>query len=818
MKKFTLLTLCILLSSTFLFSQSLWKHRSGPNYLPNDTVLSIDSKGDTLMLGTIDGLIIKTPQQQTLLTTADGLASNTIDKIEIADDGSYMIYHGDVSSISYFNGSSFQILTQGTDFDGPFLELESDADNVFYYLGGPLLDCYAYSNSSFQIIDSKPITSGSNSLARSENGSVFGHNDSTLIEYRNGNRIAGHVFQGIIQILESENGILVHSNNQDHKFHVYNSNGFTDIDPNDEFTYNGGKLLFFDGDSSVWVNENRMLDELGSDESMASLNLNAPVSPGQIVKWNGKFYIQRDYTGYLESYNDDVNLKKDKISSQNNMRFRLNPNGSLGFLRDANNDDRNQFKDHNLIYLANSWISAKIKNSNDFRIAADNTNGWNHLDSVYSQRLSSGPYSNDYEIFKNHQAWRVTQSQIVDHIANYSDPGYEIPLDIKNWPAHGAINRGQAKCIAPFVDVDNDGVYKPENGDYPQIRGDEAIYAVFNDEYARLSGEQPMHIEGHIMMYTYASSDPKLSNTVFLNYRVINRSVNNYEDFKFGYNIDADLGYPQDDFTGCDTTNNLFYFYNGDSFDEGFPGTEGFLSSTPAMGLVFLDNEITSFISYNNTNQVNGDPQSINHFKYYLDGMFKNGAPPMDLQGQPSSFMYSGDPVTNTGWTEENSGNQPFDRRGVGAISIPQFNSGDTVEIDMALTLAENDGTVDNFEVVGDLRSQVQDIQQWYNNQQFDPWEYDCNAYNSVPDRDLTENSSFKLYPNPAENRINVEFSEKLSKPALIEVYNAVGTLVRSEYRTGKRVQVQLSSLNSGYYLIRVKTESIVESKPLIVR
>jgi hypothetical protein len=324
-----------------------------------------------------------------------------------------------------------------------------------------------------------------------------------------------------------------------------------------------------------------------------------------------------------------------------------------------------------------------------------------------------------------------------------------------------------------------------------------------------------MGVEGHVILYSYESNDPELNNTVFLNYRIVNRGMKDYINFRFGHNMDSNLGYPADDYTGCDTNNNFFYFYNGDNYDEGI---YGFDSLPAAFGIAYLNHNLTSYRSYSNNTGWRGAPFNAAEYHHLLNGRYKNGQAPEDLQGQPSSFMYSGDPVTNSGWTEDNAGNQPYGRKGVGAISIPQFNSGDTVEIDMALTLAENDGTVDNFEVVGDLRTQVQDIQQWYNNQQFDPWEYDCNAYNSVPDRDLTENNSFKLYPNPAEDKINIEFSEKLSKPALIEVYNAVGSLVRSEYRTGKRVQVQLSSLNSGYYLIRVKTESKVESKPLIVR
>ncbi len=35
--------------------------------------------------------------------------------------------------------------------------------------------------------------------------------------------------------------------------------------------------------------------------------------------------------------------------------------------------------------------------------------------------------------------------------------------------------------LAPFIDVDNDGIYNPNQGHYPDLKGDQAIWMVFND-------------------------------------------------------------------------------------------------------------------------------------------------------------------------------------------------------------------------------------------------------------------------------------------------------------------------------------------------
>ena len=80
----------------------------------------------------------------------------------------------------------------------------------------------------------------------------------------------------------------------------------------------------------------------------------------------------------------------------------------------------------------------------------------------------------------------MTAVEINNHILNYQSPGYIIPNDILNWPAHGDTTLGNSlgmlPYIAPFIDVDNDDIYNPSQGDYPCIKGDEAVYIVMNDK------------------------------------------------------------------------------------------------------------------------------------------------------------------------------------------------------------------------------------------------------------------------------------------------------------------------------------------------
>ena len=77
--------------------------------------------------------------------------------------------------------------------------------------------------------------------------------------------------------------------------------------------------------------------------------------------------------------------------------------------------------------------------------------------------------------------WKLTKSEIVNHTINFSNPDYVMPEAIFSWPAHGDITKGQSSNLAPYIDIDNNNIYEPHNGDYPCIKGDEAIFMIRND-------------------------------------------------------------------------------------------------------------------------------------------------------------------------------------------------------------------------------------------------------------------------------------------------------------------------------------------------
>ena len=305
-------------------------------------------------------------------------------------------------------------------------------------------------------------------------------------------------------------------------------------------------------------------------------------------------------------------------------------------------------------------------------------------------------------VLKYLRIWNLTRAQINDFIAHHGNTNYSIPNDIMTWPAHG--DAGYAANLAPFVDVNGDGRYHPEEGDYPDIKGDQCLFFIFNDTYASHteSGGKPVGLEAHGMVYAFdAPNDEALDNTIFFNYKFYNRSSHNYHDTYLGLWTDWDLGYGWDDFVGCDVRRGSCFAYNGTAIDgEGQsyaywaygdnppvqvctvlagpymdadgrdnPAYNGdcntlFNETHPLdkyaytgynFGNGIVDDErlgMCGFMYHNNSNMDNGDPRTAPHFYNYMRGIWINDLPMQyggnafegeNVVGPECKFMFPGD-------------------------------------------------------------------------------------------------------------------------------------------------------------------------------
>ncbi len=285
--------------------------------------------------------------------------------------------------------------------------------------------------------------------------------------------------------------------------------------------------------------------------------------------------------------------------------------------------------------------------------------------------------------------WKVARSVIDDFKTGALT---EIPSSILDWPAKGNPNAPtDVTTLAPFTDVNGDGLYNPEDGDYPQIKGDLAVWWVINDAGAvhSNSGGRVLGVEIHVMAYAYQSDDD-IDNSTFYNYTVINKSGNTYEDFYLGVFTDVDLGFGMDDYIGCNPSLDLAYGYNADAFDDENFGRPGYGTELPVMGIKILQGPkaddgtqpgMNSF-GYMETAGNLGVPNTAAEYYNRLQGLWNDGTPYTEGGNGTSStqpvttFIYPGNPGDGADWSECSNGNTVGDRRFIqtmGPLTLEPF-------------------------------------------------------------------------------------------------------------------------------------------------
>jgi hypothetical protein len=207
--------------------------------------------------------------------------------------------------------------------------------------------------------------------------------------------------------------------------------------------------------------------------------------------------------------------------------------------------------------------------------------------------FSMGPVSSVYDTtypLRWNRVWKIDKDQILAHRDHWNEQGYTPAEVIVNWPAHGSAYLGQSSNIAPFHDSDQDGRYEPFEGEYPLIRGDQAVFFILNDLktlHTESYGRQ-MGIEIHAMAYAYDQpQDSALNNMIFFHYEILNLSQYTYLYTMMGLFNEFDLGNVNDDFLGCDVTSGLSYVYNGDAID-GNGEAASYGEHPPAFGLKLI--------------------------------------------------------------------------------------------------------------------------------------------------------------------------------------------------------------------------------------
>lgn len=404
--------------------------------------------------------------------------------------------------------------------------------------------------------------------------------------------------------------------------------------------------------------------------------------------------------------------------------------------------------------------------------------------------------------------WSVTKAEIDNHIANYDQVGYTAPSSITGWPAHGDIALGLSYFLAPFVDVNYDGVYDPTVGDHPCIKGDRAVYTIMNDkEDVHASGGDPLGIEVHFMFYQFNATD-YINNTTFMDVDVYNRGTQTLNDFKVSFAYDGDIGNPTDDYFGCDSVTNMMYMYNGDAFDENTGFSNGYEANPPSAGIICLSHDMESSMSFSNSAAFPfGDPANAAQSWNVMNGTWVDGSSVYDDNGQPTKFQFSGNPNNSGEWSELEVMNQPGDRRGVMTVSDGVLAYQDHKKFTFAV-LYDRSGTT-AIENVDGLLAVANSAQSFYDtnlNGLCDP---------AVMGVDEVELNSFSVFPNPSQGVFTIQRDSDSSFDLIIRDMSG-RTVYETAKLSGEETMIQVA-IPSGIYIVNIVSDGAIMTQKLII-
>jgi len=458
--------------------------------------------------------------------------------------------------------------------------------------------------------------------------------------------------------------------------------------------------------------------------------------------------------------------------------------------------------------------------------------------------------------------WKVSYTDINNFITAFNSGSVVATPDMLTWPAHGSGNN--SRNLAPFVDYNGDGLYNPNDGDYPKIKGDQTLYFIYNDKLAPHTNTfTPMGIEIQGMAYAYGcpavtNGHNELTYTTFYDYKIINRSSTNYHDVFVSMWSDVDLGYYGDDYIGSNVADNYGYAYNGSGFDNTTTGVAGYGNNIPAQGFNIvkgplanlndgIDNnnngtidEIGEDCKMNKLNYFNNsfagvpwqttDPENGQEYYNYMNGLWRfgdaftcggNGYGAVTGGTVAANWVYPGDPngtvssdPANTcgNWVENGTAG---DRRLILSSGPFTLNAGQMQEVEYAFVTSFDSTSTTNSNLlsVAKLKTDIQKINTFYN-QVNKP---NCLQAINVGLTEVVKQTDFVLFPNPAKSVITISSTIIGSVKINYEIVDVLGKVIMQNENTGSdKFSININDLNSGIYFLRLQVNNSVVVKKFV--
>ncbi len=305
--------------------------------------------------------------------------------------------------------------------------------------------------------------------------------------------------------------------------------------------------------------------------------------------------------------------------------------------------------------------------------------------------------------------WKVTRADIEAHRIDYMDGRIDNPRTaIYAWPGRASevfadFNSFELPAdvdLAPYADLNGNGIYEPDLGEYPEVPGDEACWFVINDSGGphNASLGTPLQAEVQVLVYVYESSLLEVALTTFAQVTVINRGAFDLKHAIAGLNVIPNL--PCYDHTfGIDTIRDIVFGYGIDE-TPCHVGTGDLDTAYIAMSLIDgpqPQGGIAKFMTYDRINQITSAPRVPEEYYNYMSGFWKNDIP-WTFGGSgynPGSvdtvdYLYPGNPIDSTAWSMCTTGLPYDDRRVVMSLTPVDLPRGSSMSFTYAMTYGRN--------------------------------------------------------------------------------------------------------------------------------
>ena len=382
-----------------------------------------------------------------------------------------------------------------------------------------------------------------------------------------------------------------------------------------------------------------------------------------IVFNEGNAYnLPQNITFQIESVNlDGFDANNIGMWMNNNGQFAHNPLNNTNGLYWPLDEKKN------LVYASGLWVGAKVNGERRTSICYHNSD------------FRPGPVG--IGIDPGDQKYRLYKINKGD---NSSNPDYA------QWP---------------------DELGAPVNADgTPKIIGDQTLFMVYNDSDPNAHipnfGQIPLGVEIQQTVFGFTNAG-SLSNSVFLRFKILNKSNDIWDSTYCSLWSDPDLGAYDDDLVGIDTILTMGYCYNGSPVDEVFD------SSIPAIGYdilqgAFYTKPIQAFAYYTSGDSYPyNDPQTVDEAYNFMSGKLADGSHYKDrVTGENTLFPLSGNPVDQSGSYDDT----PGDRRFLFSTGPFTLEPNQAKEIIAAIIVARGDDYLDSVTKLKTASNEIQAI------------------------------------------------------------------------------------------------------------